>query len=117
MSSDSNPTLALARSGGQTMKDKNISPKARALLSLQAMVIGYPGVYRPQEYIHYVMAQLEKVKKAPQPWRLMDPDQYKTFRALVVDYLGKERRFGKDRRRGRRKVKANRRESDRRWTV
>ena len=97
------------------MKDKNLNQKMRALLSLQAIMIGYPGVYRPQEYIHYVMAQLEKVKKAPQPWRLMDPDQYKTFRALVVDHLGKERRSLPDRRRGRRKVKSNRRESDRRW--
>lgn len=97
------------------MKDKNLNPKTRALLSLQAMLIGYPGVYHPQEYIHYVMAQLEKVKMTRQPWRLMDPDQYKTFRALVVDHLGKERRSGRDRRGSRLKVRTNRREADRRW--
>ncbi len=98
------------------MKTKNLDPKTRALLSLQAMVIGYPGVYSPQEYVHYVMSQLEKMKKINQPWRLMDPDQYKTFRDLVVDHLGKERRSGRDRRKGNRKpARANRRTSDRRW--
>jgi len=81
------------------MKGKNLSPKTRALLSLQAMMIDYPGSYRPPEYIHYLMDQLEKVKKSPQPWRLMDPEQYKTFRSLVVEHLGRDRRLAKDRRR------------------
>jgi len=99
------------------MKGKNLDPKSRALLSLQAMMIGYPGVYRPQEYIHYVMAQLEKLKKVPQPWRLMDRDQYKTFKELVVEHLGKERRSGKERRKASRKTKENRRETDRRWSL
>ena len=98
------------------MKGKSLDPKTRALLSLQAMVIGYPGVYRPQEYIHYVMAQLEKLKKVPQPWRMMDRDQYKTFKELVVEHLGKERRAGKDRRKTSRKIKENKREADRRWS-
>lgn len=99
------------------MKGKNLDPRTRALLSLQAMMIGYPGVYRPQEYTHYVMAQLEKLKKAPQPWKFLDLDQYKTFQSLVVEHLGKERRSGKDRRKGNRKIKQNRREGDRRWTI
>jgi len=99
------------------MRAKNLDPKTRALLSLQAMMIGYPGIYRPQEYIHYVMAQLEKLKKVPQPWHLMDQDQYKTFKELVVEYLGKERRSGKDRRRANRKVKENKRMIGRRWAI
>jgi hypothetical protein len=99
------------------MKGKNLNSKDRALLSLQAMLIDYPGIYRAQDYIHYVMNQLEKVRRAPQPWRLMDPDQYKTFHALVVDYLGNDRRTKKDRRARKRNVKANRRKTDRRWTI
>ncbi len=99
------------------MKGKNLDSKTRALLSLQAMMIGYPGVYRPQEYIHYVMTQLEKLKKVLQPWRLMDRDQYKTFKELVLEYLGKERRSRKDRRKASHKIRENRRESDRRWSL
>jgi len=99
------------------MKGKNLDPKIRALLSLQAMMIGYPGVYRPQEYMHYVMAHLEKLKKAPQPWKLMDPEQFKTFQTLVVEHLGKERRSGRDRRKANRKVKENRRMTGRRWAI
>jgi hypothetical protein len=97
------------------MKGKNLDPKTRALLSLQAMVIGYPGVYRPQEYMHYIMAQLEKLKKVPQPWKSMDSEQYKTFQSLVVEHLGKERRARKDRRKVNRKVRDNKRAADRRW--
>jgi hypothetical protein len=81
------------------------------------MVIGYPGVYRPQEYIHFVLAQLEKLKKAPQPWKILDSEQYKTFQSLVVEHLGKERRSGKDRRKASRKVKQDKREINRRWAV
>jgi hypothetical protein len=99
------------------MKGKNLDSKTRALLSLQAMMIGYPGVYRPQEYMHYVMAQLEKLKKAPQPWKFMDPEQYKAFQSLVVEYLGKDRRTGRDRRKANRKVKENKRAVDRRWAA
>jgi hypothetical protein len=99
------------------MKAKNLDSKIRALLSLQAMMIGYPGVYRPQEYMHYVMAQLEKLKRIPQPWKLMDSEQYKAFQSLVVEHLGKERRTGKDRRKTNRKMKENKRATDRRWSA
>lgn len=98
------------------MRHKTISSKMQALLSLEAMLIDYSGSYGPQEHLHYLFSQLEKVKHSSQPWALMDREQHQTFQSLVVQQLGGERRSGKDRRQGRQPVDGERRVKDRRWT-
>ena len=103
--------------GGVEQKDFDLDfdLKAQALLSLQAMLIDYSGSYHSHEYLHYVLSQLEKVKKAPRPWRLMDTRQYRTFQALAAEHFGRDRRSGANRRQGGGPVQVDHRREDRRW--
>ena len=78
-----------------------LDAKTKALLVLESRLINYTGSYHPIEYSRYLFEQVEHVRKAAHPERILDSDEHKTFSSLVVDHLGGERRAGGERRRGR----------------
>lgn len=92
-----------------------ITAKVKAFLALEALMMGYPGVYSPAIYVPYFFKQIERVREADEPWRLLDPVQLKTFVNLVLDYIGGERRISGDRRQETQTVEVEQRSSDRRW--
>jgi hypothetical protein len=81
-----------------------LDAKTKALLVLESRLINYTGSYHPIEYSRYLFEQVEQVRKATHPERILDADEHKTFSSLVVDHLGGERRVNAERR-GRRPAK------------
>jgi hypothetical protein len=75
-----------------------LDAKTKALLVLESRLINYTGSYHPIVYSRYLFEQVEHVRKAPHPERILDADEHKTFSSLVVDHLGGERRAGRERR-------------------
>ena len=75
-----------------------LDAKTKALLVLESRLINYSGSYHPIEYSRYLFEQVEQVRKASRPERILDPEEHQTFTSLVVDHLGGERRTGKERR-------------------
>lgn len=78
-----------------------LDAKTKALLVLESRLINYTGSYHPIEYSRYLFEQVERIRKAAYPERVLDAAEHKTFSSLVVDHLGGERRTGKERRRAR----------------
>jgi len=78
-----------------------LDAKTKALLVLESRLINYSGSYHPIEYSRYLFEQVEQVRKAPHPERILDAEEHKTFSSLVIDHLGGDRRKGDDRRHGR----------------
>ena len=92
-----------------------LDAKTKALLVLESRLINYAGSYHPIEYSRYLFEQVEQVRKAAHPERILDPSEHETFTSLVVDHLGGERRVSKERRGGRAaKSRSTRSGSDRR---
>lgn len=78
-----------------------LDAKTKALLVLESRLINYTGSYHPIEYSRYLFEQVERIRKAAHPERVLDSAEHQTFSSLVVDHLGGERRAGKERRRSR----------------
>lgn len=78
-----------------------LDAKTKALLVLESRLINYTGSYHPIEYSRYLFEQVEQVRKASKPERILDPAEHETFTSLVVEHLGGDRRAGKERRRTR----------------
>jgi hypothetical protein len=78
-----------------------LDAKTKALLVLESRLINYTGSYHPIEYSRYLFEQVEQVRKASKPERILDPAEHQTFTSLVVEHLGGDRRAGKERRRTR----------------
>jgi hypothetical protein len=78
-----------------------LDAKTKALLVLESRLINYTGSYHPIEYSRYLFEQVEQVRKASNPERILDAEEHRTFSSLVIDHLGGERRTGRERRRGR----------------
>lgn len=101
------------------MEDRNrqtgLDGKLGGLLSLESLLMDYDGSYQPLDYMVFIMSRIEELKKASEPWKLLDGTQYRTFQSLVVEQLGGDRRSGADRRRKGEPVGNNRRQGDRRW--
>lgn len=78
-----------------------LDAKTKALLVLESRLINYAGSYHPIEYSRYLFEQVEQIRKASRPERILDPAEHQTFTSLVVDHLGGDRRAGRERRRSR----------------